>query len=187
MTCVAAVADEIAFWQADDGSANPDTEILRAIRPSLLTTGGPLIAISSALRPEGRALDHLQARDYGTQGDPRILVARAASREGVNPTLRQADIDRAKWPGTRRPALAEYWRRGFRTDISAFVSQEVIDGCVAHGRSSSCRRLLRVFRISGFVDPSGGASDAMTLGDRPSSGRHSHSRRGAGNSAAFQS
>ena len=28
LTCVAAVADEIAFWQADDGSANPDTEIL---------------------------------------------------------------------------------------------------------------------------------------------------------------
>ena len=47
LTCVAAVADEIAFWQADDGSANPDTEILRAVRPALLTTGGPLIAISS--------------------------------------------------------------------------------------------------------------------------------------------
>jgi hypothetical protein len=29
LTCVAAVADEIAFWQAEDGSANPDTEILR--------------------------------------------------------------------------------------------------------------------------------------------------------------
>ena len=25
LTCVAAVADEIAFWQAEDGSANPDT------------------------------------------------------------------------------------------------------------------------------------------------------------------
>ncbi len=62
MTCVAAVADEIAFWQGEDGSANPDVEILRAIRPSLLTTRGPLIAISLALRPQGRALDHLQAR-----------------------------------------------------------------------------------------------------------------------------
>jgi hypothetical protein len=41
------VADEIAFWQAEDGSANPDTEILRAVRPTLLTTHGPLIAISS--------------------------------------------------------------------------------------------------------------------------------------------
>ena len=31
LTCVAAVADEIAFWQAEDASANPDTEILRAV------------------------------------------------------------------------------------------------------------------------------------------------------------
>jgi hypothetical protein len=31
LTCVAAVADEIAFWQAEDGSANPDVEILRAV------------------------------------------------------------------------------------------------------------------------------------------------------------
>ena len=30
LTCVAAVADEVAFWQGEDGSANPDVEILRA-------------------------------------------------------------------------------------------------------------------------------------------------------------
>jgi hypothetical protein len=41
LTCVAAVADEIAFWQCEDGSANPDVEILRAVRPTLLTTRGP--------------------------------------------------------------------------------------------------------------------------------------------------
>ena len=38
LTCVAPLADEIAFWQAEDGSANPDVEILRAVRPTLLTT-----------------------------------------------------------------------------------------------------------------------------------------------------
>jgi hypothetical protein len=45
--------------------------------------------------------------------------------------LRQADIDREM---DRDPAagLAEYYAE-FRTDISAFVSQEVIDGCVARG------------------------------------------------------
>ncbi len=92
MTCVAAVADEIAFWQADDGSANPDTEILRAIRPSLLTTRGPLIAISSPYARRGELWTTFK-RDYGAQGDPLILVARAASRE-MNATLRQDDIDR---------------------------------------------------------------------------------------------
>jgi hypothetical protein len=157
ITCVAAVADEIAFWQADDGSANPDTEILRAIRPSLLTTRGPLIAISSPYARKGELWTTFK-RDYGAQGDPRILVARAASRE-MNATLRQADIDREM---DRDPAsgLAEYYAE-FRTDISAFVSQEVIDGCVAH----SVFELPPAAGVSylGFVDPSGGANDAMTL------------------------
>src|SRR5208283_4635256 len=47
------------------------------------------------------------------------------------------------------------------TDISAFVSQEVIDGCVARG----VFELPPAADVSylGFVDPSGGASDAMAL------------------------
>jgi hypothetical protein len=40
-TCVAVLADECCFWESED-SANPDTEILNAARPSLATTGGPL-------------------------------------------------------------------------------------------------------------------------------------------------
>jgi hypothetical protein len=157
LTCVAAVADEIAFWQAEDGSANPDTEILRAVRPTLLTTHGPLIAISSPYARKGELWTTFK-RDYGPQGDPRILVAHAPSRD-MNPTMRQADIDREM---ERDPAagLAEYYAE-FRTDISAFVSQEVIEGCVAHG----VFELPPAADVSylGFVDPSGGASDAMTL------------------------
>jgi hypothetical protein len=38
-TCAAVLADECAFWKSED-SANPDTEILNAARPSLATTGG---------------------------------------------------------------------------------------------------------------------------------------------------
>jgi hypothetical protein len=157
LTCVAAVADELAFWQAEDGSANPDTEILRAVRPSLLTTQGPLIAISSPYARRGELWTTFQ-RHYGAQGDPRILVAHAASRE-MNPTLRQADIDREM---ERDPAagLAEYGAE-FRTDISAFVPREIIDGCVAPG-VFELRPAAGVSYL-GFVDPSGGASDAMAL------------------------
>jgi hypothetical protein len=157
LTCVAAVADEIAFWQAEDGSANPDTEILRAVRPSLMTTRGPLIAISSPYARKGELWTTFK-RDYGPQGDPLILVAHAASRD-MNPTLRQADIDREM---DKDPAagLAEYYAE-FRSDISNFVSQEVIDSCVAGGLFE----LPPAAGVSylGFVDPSGGASDAMTL------------------------
>jgi hypothetical protein len=151
------VADEIAFWQGEDGSANPDTEILRAVRPTLLTTSGPLIAISSPYARKGELWTTFK-RDFGAKGDPRILVARAASRE-MNPTLPQADIDRemARDPASGR---AEYYAE-FRTDISAFVSQEVIDSCIAH----DVFELPPAAGVSylGFVDPSGGANDAMTL------------------------
>jgi hypothetical protein len=157
LTCVGTVAHGIAFWQAEDGSANPDTEILRAVRPTLLTTRGPLIAISSPYARKGELWTTFK-RDYGPQGDPRILVAHAASRE-TNPTCGRPDIDREM---DRDPAagLAEYYAE-FRTDISAFVSQEVIDGCVAGG----VFELPPAADVSylGFVDPSGGASDAMTL------------------------
>jgi hypothetical protein len=62
----------------------------------------------------------------------------------MNPTVRQTDIDREM---DRDPAsgLAEYYAE-FRTDISAYVSQEVIDGCVAHD-ASTCHR-PPTFRIS---------------------------------------
>ena len=99
----------------------------------MLTTRGPLIAISSPYARKGELWTTFK-RDYGAQGDPRILVAHAASRE-MNPTLRQVDIDREM---DRDPAagLAEYGAE-FRSDISTFVSREVIDGCVARG---VCRR-----------------------------------------------
>jgi hypothetical protein len=91
-------------------------------------------------------------------GKSRAVAAHANSRE-MNPTLRQPDIDREM---ARDPAAgpAEYYAE-FRTDISAFVSQEVIEGCVARG----VFELPPAADVSylGFVDPSGGASDAMSL------------------------
>ena len=132
-------------------------EILRAVRPTLLTTHGPLIAISSPYARKGELWNTFK-RDFGPQGDPRILVAHAASRE-MNPTLRQADIDR-EMDRDSAAGLAEYYAEP-GPDISAFVSQEVIDGCVARG----VFELPPAADVSylGFVDPSGGASDAMTL------------------------
>ena len=39
-TFAAVLADEVAFWRSDESSANPDTEIMRAIRPGLATIQG---------------------------------------------------------------------------------------------------------------------------------------------------
>src|SRR4029077_6278615 len=43
LTAIGVVCDELAYWYSDETSANPDVEILAAIRPALITTRGPLI------------------------------------------------------------------------------------------------------------------------------------------------
>ena len=68
ITAVAAIGDEIAFWRSDD-SANPDKEILKALRPSLATTGGPLICISSPHAKRGELYATFK-RHFGAAGDP---------------------------------------------------------------------------------------------------------------------
>lgn len=81
-TVGAVVADEIAFWRSDE-SANPDTEIINALRPAMATLGGKLIALSSPYARRGALWDHY-SKHYGKPSD--ILVAQAASRS-MNPTL----------------------------------------------------------------------------------------------------
>jgi hypothetical protein len=73
VTCVAVIATEAAFWQTDEGSGNPDSEILNAVRPSLATTHGPLIIITSPYARKGEVWD-IYRRHYGPQGDPLILA-----------------------------------------------------------------------------------------------------------------
>jgi hypothetical protein len=155
-TFITAICDEVAFWM-NDYSANPDTEILTAIRPGLSTTGGPLIMISSPHARRGVLWD-AYARHFGPHGDPKILVAQAASRT-MNPSLPQLVIDRAM---ERDPAAAsaEYFAQ-FRTDVESFVSREAVEACVTSGVFE--RPPDPSITYSAFVDPSGGSADAMSL------------------------
>src|SRR3984957_6507748 len=155
-TAVAAICDELAFWRSDD-SANPDKEILKALRPSLATTGGPLIAISSPHAKRGELYSTFK-RHFGPSGDPLVLVAKATSRE-MNPTLPQRVIDRAV-EADPEAASAEYGAE-FRGDLEVFVSREIIEACVARG--VTVRSPLDSVSYRAFVDPSGGSNDAMTL------------------------
>ena len=73
-TLIAAIADELAWWR-DDTSTLPDVEILRALRPGLLTTAGQLIAISS---PFGRRGELWKAYDkHWAKASSKTLVAQA--------------------------------------------------------------------------------------------------------------
>ena len=155
-TYIGVIADEAAFWYADEFSSNTDVEILNSVRPGLATTGGPLVIASSPYAKRGVLFDAWR-RHHGPQGDPLILVAQGTSRD-FNPTLRQSVVDRAM-ERDAASASAEYLAQ-FRTDIEAFVSREAVEACVVSSR----------FELPpgpglhlGFCDPSGGSVDSMSI------------------------
>jgi hypothetical protein len=156
LTFIAVIADEVAFWSSDY-SANPDDEILNAVRPGLATTGGPLFMISSPYARRGELWRVFQ-RHYGAAGDPLIMVAKGSSRE-FNATLPQSVVDRA-YERDPAAASAEYGAE-FRRDIESFISIEAVTSCVSRGIYE--RAPQRGIIYCAFVDPSGGSADSFAL------------------------
>lgn len=152
-TVAACIMDEVAFWYSE--GANPDTEIIRAIRPSLTTLNGKLIALSSPYARRG-ALWETYKRHYGKNSP--VLVAQAPSML-MNPALPPEIIKEAEREDPLS-AAAEYGAQ-FRTDVESYVSIEAVEACTRPGPleimpASGCR-------YSAFVDPSGGVSDGFTI------------------------
>lgn len=155
-TLVGVVADEVAFWQADD-SANPDVEVIAALRPGMATVpGSVLLGISSPYARRG-ALWEAYRRHFGREGDP-ILVWKAPTW-AMNPTVDRALIEQAYEEDEAR-ARAEYGAE-FRADVEAFLSREAVDAVVVPGRLEL--PVAEGVLYQAFVDPSGGSGDAMTL------------------------
>jgi hypothetical protein len=154
--CVA-VLDELAFWR-DDESANPDSEVLNAVRASMATFGSDamVIAGSSPYARRGVLWDAFK-RYYG-KDDSRNLVWRAPTRV-MNPTVPQEFID-AEFERDPISANAEY-NAEFRSDIAAFVDLAVLEACTADGVFEIAP--LSDIKYVAFVDPSGGSSDSFTL------------------------
>jgi hypothetical protein len=44
----AVLADEVAFWRSDESSANPDVEIMRALRPGMASIPGSILLLASS-------------------------------------------------------------------------------------------------------------------------------------------
>jgi hypothetical protein len=154
-TIVAALLDEIAFWRSDD-SANPDHEVLAAIRPAMATVPGALLLAGSSPYARRGELYNNYRRHYGKPGS--VLVFKAAIR-AMNPSVPEQVI-RDAFDRDPASAAAEYGAE-FRSDVETFVSREVVDTAIAPGRHE-------LPRVSGtnyvaFVDPSGGSSDAMAI------------------------
>jgi hypothetical protein len=151
-TVIGAVCDEVAFWQSDD-SANPDAEILAALRPAMGTVpDAVLVCITYARKGEvGKAYQ----THFGKEHAP-VLVVQADSRTMKLPE----DIVAQAYAEDEAHAAAEYGAQ-FRKDVETFVSREVIEACIVSGRFELSPR--QGITYAAFVDPSGGSSDSMTL------------------------
>ncbi len=156
MTCIGVIGTEFAFL-LDENSSNPDAEILNALRPTLSTTGGPLILITTPWAQRGEVFN-IYRQHYGATGDPRILVVQGTTSD-FNPTIDPDVIARAM---ERDPAAAsaEYLAR-FRSDLEEYVRRSAVEACIARGVFE--RAPQRGVHYAGFVDASGGSVDAMTM------------------------
>jgi hypothetical protein len=155
-TYVAAIADEIAYFFTEANYANPDVEVLAAVRPGLLTTRGPLIMASSPYAKKGVLFEAFR-KHYGPDGASRILVAKGGTRV-FNETIPQAEIDR-ELERDRARNTAELLAE-FRGDLESYVSLEVVEQCI--GSYFELPPAERV-NYSAFVDPSSGAMDSFSM------------------------
>jgi hypothetical protein len=155
-TIIAALLDEIAYWPTDD-AADPDTEVVNAIRPGMATIPSAMLLCASSPHARKGALWDAYRKHFGKDGDD-VLVWQADTRS-MNAVVRQSYIDKHIAEDPAR-AAAEYGAQ-FRVDIENFVSRETIDAAVVIGRHELPR--IDGIHYSAFVDPSGGSADSMTL------------------------
>ncbi|MBR1120869.1 hypothetical protein JQ628_05015 [Bradyrhizobium lablabi] len=154
-TVVAALADEIAFW--NDEGANPDAEVIKAIRPSMATIPNAMLLLASSPYARKGVLWDMH-RQYHGKDDPRVLSWQAAT-EVMNPSIDP------KWlteQYERDPvsASAEYGAQ-FRTDVEAFIAAEAVDAVTSDERE---RPYIAGKRYYAFADPAGGSGkDSFTL------------------------
>lgn len=152
---IVAAPSELAFFRTEAG-APVDTEMLRAIRPTLATTGGKLIILSSPYGQYG-ALWDLYRKHWG-RDDSTSLVWQARAPE-MNPTLAAdylARMEQDDPDAYRSEVLGE-----FRAGLSVCFDPEALDACVGAGIRE--RPPADGIAYAGFVDPSGGRRDRFAL------------------------
>jgi hypothetical protein len=159
-TFAAVLADEGAYWRSDETSANPDTEIMRAIRPGMSSIPGAiLLNASSPYRRAGLLWVTFQ-RHWGKDG-ARVLVWKASTSE-MNPRIDPAIIAEA-YEDDPESAASEYGAE-FRTDIADFISRAVVEACIEPGCHERPPARAMGRRYAAFIDAAGGSgTDSMTL------------------------
>ena len=152
-----AVVDELAYFVATDGRPT-DTEMLRAVRTRLATTGGKLLILSSPYAQAG-ALWNLHRKHHGREDSP-TLVWQATAPE-MNPTLPTDYLERMELedPEAYRSEVLGEFRAGVSTFLDSAALADVVEAGVRE------RQPVDGVRYTGYVDAaSGSGKDSFGLG-----------------------
>ncbi len=119
-TCICAICDEVAKWRDADTGANPATEVLASLRPTMATQPNARMFLSSS--PLGRLDAHAATFDHG---DDEFQQTAFAPTWIANPSVSEADThalepDEDRW---RR----EYAAIPFEGDECSLLSAALID------------------------------------------------------------
>jgi hypothetical protein len=161
----AGILDEVGFLRGE--GAATDVEIFRALSPSLLTTGGMLIGISTPHRRSGLLFQ--KHKDHYGKDDPDVLVVKGPTAL-FNPTIGAEALARQR-ASDPTAAISELDGE-FRNDLSQLLDDAVIDGAVDTARPLELPRragvIYRAFTDSGG---SGSSSFAIAAGHREPDGK----------------
>jgi len=172
---VCAILDELCFFGlTEESKVRSDTELVRALRPALLTTRGKLIGISSKYAKKGFAYQQWLRQHGSNRGkspsfreSPWTTLVWDAPSRTMNPTLSQAEIDAAMLEDPTA-ARSEYGGE-FREDISEFVPRSLVETLVAKGMKERLPRPDLAYFA--FTDLSGGRHDDAGLAIAHKEGR----------------
>jgi hypothetical protein len=151
------ICDELAFWRSED-SADPDREILTAVRPSMATVDGSMLIVLSSVYSRRGETWRAFKDSFGKSSDP-VLVIKAPTQV-FNPTVSE-DVIAQAYKRDPVAAAAEYGAE-FRADLESFIDLETVDGATVSDRVELPPVDGVVYH--GFLDAAGGSGrDSMTL------------------------
>lgn len=154
----AALCDEQAFWAVDEHSSSPDVETIAALRPGLVNLPGALLAGASSPHARRGVLWREYRRSRSPDADPDVIVVQGPT-VAFNAKIPRRAIEVARQDDPER--AASEWDGLFRSDVESYARLEAIEACTSVGVRE--RPPLPGLHYYGFVDPSGGSVDAMTL------------------------
>jgi hypothetical protein len=162
LRAIVACCDELSFFRSTENIA-VDREMLTSLRPTLASTGGRLVILSSPYAQTGEL--YRLYRQHSGREESHTLVWKASAPE-MNPTLSADYLERMRESDPE--AYASEVEGEFRAGLSTLLDPETLESCVASDR-------LELPPVPGveyrcFVDPSGGRKDAFTaaIGHRDS-------------------